>query len=314
MFKQILVPLDGSPLAEQALGEASLIARHAGGHLDVILVHQSKSVRGVATDPDEEQQLEKDHAYLETIVAGLPNGAAVAATHALLRGEDVVETISARAHDLMADLIVITSHGRTGLSRTLLGSVADALIRTAAIPVLMLRSQSRKKDRAAAPHNFQRILVLLDGSKESQGVLSAAASLGAASNADLVLLRVVQPMPLATANAGIPFGIPDIGIPSAMSLVEDPQATEERRAAAMNDLSQIAATLDRSGTSNVETHVAIAEHVAPSIIDFVAAHDIDVVAMCTHGRGASRLFMGSVADKVLQGTHLPMLMYRPNGK
>ncbi len=310
MFKQLLVPVDGSPLAEQALGPAAYIARRSGGRLDIVRVHQPLPVTDFADDSVDQALMQAEHAYLESIADEVTSGSTTPVTHVLLRG-DVVDMICARATDRHADLIVITTHGRTGLSRSWLGSVADGLIRHAHVPVLLLRAQSRKADHNAAQHPFRRILVLLDGSSESEEVLSAATTLAAVDQSDVVLLRIVQPLPSSTAYAGMPFGIPDIGIPVALAVVEDTPATEALYASAMHELEQIKARLNGAGT-NVETHVEVAEHIAQGIIDFTAEHDIDTIAMCSHGRGASRLFVGSVADKVLRATHLPILLHRPD--
>ena len=175
----------------------------------------------------------------------------------------------------------------------------------------MLRAQSRKEDRKLSHQPFRRILVLLDGSKDAEEIIAASLSLAERDNAGLVLLRVVPPLHLSSAQAGSPFGMPGIGIPSVLALVEDVQATEESRAAAMHELGQVATRLFLAGATQIETHVKVAEHVAEAIGEFVAAHDIDAIAMCSHGRCASRLLMGSVADKVLRATHGSVLLYRP---
>ena len=312
MFTQLVVPVDGSPLAEQALGPAASIARHTGGRVDIVRVHQPPFIAGLANESAEQRILDTEDAYLEMIVDEVFRATAIRATHALLTGK-VIEMICARASDLKADLIVMTSHGRTGLSRSWLGSVADGLIRHTDVPVLMLRSQSRKEDRQLSHRSFRRILVLLDGSKDAEEILSASMSLAVSDNASLVLLRVVQPIPLPTSQAGSPFGMPDIGIPAVLAVVEDVQATEESRAAALHQLNEVASRLALCGATQIESHVSVAIHVAEAIGEFAATHYIDAIAMCSHGRGASRLLMGSVADTVLRATHVPVLLYRPAG-
>jgi len=70
-------------------------------------------------------------------------------------------------------------------------------------------------------------------------------------------------------------------------------------------------TVLQSGGLEVDWRVVVAPHIARAILDFVSAHEIDVIAMSTHGRGASRLLIGSVADKVLRGSEVPLLLRRP---
>ena len=98
---------------------------------------------GLGNESADQHLLEHEHTYLETIADEFSSGGAVPATHALLTGK-VVAMNWAGASDVTADLIVMTSHGPTGLSRTWLGNVADGLIRHTDVPVLILRPQSRK--------------------------------------------------------------------------------------------------------------------------------------------------------------------------
>jgi nucleotide-binding universal stress UspA family protein len=304
MFKKLLVPLDGSPLAEQALGAAAAIARASGAQIDVVLVHQPVPFAAFADAPWETEQAKDEEEYLATIAAELGSGASVSATHALLHGE-VIETICARVRDIQADLIVMTSHGRTGLSRTWLGSVADGVLRRSAIPVLMLRPLETRVDRRAAQHLFQRILVPLDGSALAQAILPTASELARCGNARLALLRVVQPVPLVPPDAGAPFVY--------STAIQDEPATKRLVAEAEQQLTQEAHTLTDQGFSDVKTRVVVAAHVAQAIIDFAAGNGVDAIAMSTHGRGASRLLVGSVSDKVLRASALPMLLRRPIG-
>ena len=117
MFRKLLVPLDRSALAEQALGPAAAIARGSKAEIDVVLVHQQISLDGFPSAPWNEAQAEDEERYLAPIADELKSGGSVPTTHAVVRG-DVIEAIRARAHDVKADLIVMTSHGRTGLSVT----------------------------------------------------------------------------------------------------------------------------------------------------------------------------------------------------
>jgi nucleotide-binding universal stress UspA family protein len=304
MFKKLLVPLDRSPLAEQAIGQAVAIARASHAAVDVVLVNHPVPYSGFDAAPLNEALWKVEHKYIETITDEISSGGVVPATHSIMSG-DVVGMICQRAHDVDADLVVMTSHGRTGLSRAWLGSVADGVLRRSAIPVLMLHPVETTTDRRAAHHLFKRILVPLDGSALSMEILASAAALARCSNARILLLRVVQPVPL-------------IALDVDMALMYPPLTLDEVLTARVSDeagkyLADVKRTLAKEGITDVETHVMLGGRVPQVIIDFAHGHDVSAIAMSTRGRGASRLFVGSVADKVLRASGLPILLQHPIG-
>jgi len=301
MFRQILVPLDRSALGEQALGRAASIARAAHATLDVVLVHEPLPFGVYADIPWHADQWDDEQRYLDTIVQELASGAAISVSHNVLRGP-TADMISQRAREVDADLIVMTSHGRTGLNRLWLGSTADAVIRRSHIPVLALRPVENKTRRDAT-QPFSKILVPLDGSALSADALSPATSLAQCSSARLVLLRVVQPVPLIGVDAGLPY--------TYAAQIPDAVATEEVVNEAKQQIAEVARRLHAESGLEVDTFVVVEPGIAQAIIDFARGHDIDAIAMSTHGRGASRLLLGSVADKVLRASGLPMLLNRP---
>jgi nucleotide-binding universal stress UspA family protein len=211
--------------------------------------------------------------------------------------------ICRRIGDVHADVVVMASHGRTGLSRAWLGSVADGVLRHSTVPVLMLRPIEGKTRRDAAHHLFKRILVPVDGSALSTEVFAAGTSLAKCSGARVWLLRVFQPIPLISTEAGVPYAY----VPT---LIDDP-ATKRVADEAKDQLHEIARRLHEESGAEIDPQMIIEPRVAPAILDFARAHEIDVIAMSTHGRGMSRFLLGSVADKVLRGSGLPMLLYRP---
>ncbi len=301
MFKRLLVPLDRSPLAEQALGQAAAIARSSHAAVDVILVHEPLAFAGFADVPWNADQWGDEENYIATIAEEVLSGAVVPISYAIQRGAPA-ETISHRAIDIDADLIVMTSHGRTGLSRAWMGSIADGVIRRSSVPVLLLRPIEGKSRYEAAHHLFKKILVPLDGSVWASDILSAAIALAESGDGRLVVLRVVQPVPLVIADGNMPFAYPPP--------IADEIATKRLVAEAKEQVVSLARRSRQNGTE-IEPHVVVAAHVAQAILDFVRAHDIDAIAMSTHGRGASRLLIGSVADKVLRGSDIPLLLRRP---
>lgn len=304
MFRKLLVPLDRSPLAEQAVGPAAAIARASHAAIALVLVHQPLPFAGFNDEPWNAEQWSDEEKYLEWIAGELVTGASVAATYAVVRGE-AVDSICKQAWDVDADLIVMTSHGRTGLSRAWLGSVADGVLRHSSVPVLMLRPVENKADRLAAHHLFKHVLVPLDGSALAGDILPSAVALARCSGAHVTLLRVVQPVPLMTVDVDMAFAYPPF--------VQDDQATAQLVEDAKQQLDEVSRRVADDAGVPVEAHVVVAPRVAQAIIDFAAGHQVDAITMTTHGRGASRFFLGSVADKILRGSGLPLLLHRPIG-
>lgn len=306
MFKKLLVPLDRSPLAEQAVGTAVAIAREAHAAIDLVLVHE----RPFGIEPRSSLDLTNwhdDDEYLATIATEVQASVDLPVTHAVPTGNPV-EMICARAHAEGVDLIVMTSHGRTGLSRAFLGSVADGVVRQSAVPVLLLRVAEQKpvtRPIRALPL-FRRILVPLDGSAFSADVLMSAADLARCGNGKLLLLRVVPPVPKVAAD--VPLGS------SAALLAEvDEIATRTLVEQAHDDLVGVVRSLARTGIADVETAVVLDPRVSRAIIDHANHHRADAIAMSTHGRGATRLVVGSVADKVMRNAKMSILLRRPVG-
>jgi nucleotide-binding universal stress UspA family protein len=304
MFKRILIPLDLSPLAEQAIGRAVAIARASKAEIDLVSVHQPMPFGGFNDAPWNPDLKLDEHKYLETVAAEVTSGSSVPATHAILKGE-AVDMICKRAWDVDADLIVMTSHGRTGLSRVWFGSVADRVLRHSAVPVLMLRPVDGKKRADAARHLFKHVLIPLDGSAFATDILPSAVALAKCSDARVTLLRVIEPIPLLVYGEALPLTYPP--------LVQDETATNRLVAEATEELAGIARGLREQGIGLVDAEVVVAGHVAQTIVEFARTHDVDAIAMSTHGRGASRFLMGSVADKVLRASGLPLLLHRPLG-
>jgi nucleotide-binding universal stress UspA family protein len=303
MFKTLLVPLDGSALAEQSLGQAAAIARATGAAIDLVTVHQPPAKDGYGAAPGDDRSWSDQHAYLETVASELAADGSIRASHAMLSG-DPDEMISRRAADVEADLIVITSHGRTGFSRAWFGSVADGLVRRGPAPVLILRPIAGDARRVAAPRLFNHVLVPLDGSALAAEILPTAIDLARCSHARITLLGVVQPIP---ASAVDPMTL----LPYAVVIIDD-HVTKRRVEAANKDLNELSTRLaaDGGGLESVEANVVVADNVAHGIVEFARSHDVDLVAISTHGRGTSRYFVGSVADKVLRASGLPILLRR----
>jgi nucleotide-binding universal stress UspA family protein len=303
MFKKVLVPLDRSPLAEEAVGQAAAIARRSNAAIDFVMVHTSLPYDGLTDATMYDEMWKDDLKYVESIAREVEAGGGLTATFAVPKG-DVIDGICARAIEVDADLIVMTSHGRTGLSRAWLGSVADGVMRHGKSPVLMLRPVESKSDRFAARKPFTHMMVTLDGSTLSEEILSPALALARCEDLKLSLVRVVQPVPMPVVDITLSVGY--------AAQTPDPQITKQLVDDARLQMAGMAKRLKAQGFK-VDTEVVVNPFVAQAILDFADDHAVDVIAVSSHGRGASRLVFGSVADKLVRASGCAVLVQRPVG-
>ena len=301
MYDTIILPLDGSRFAELAIPTAADIARRTGADLVLVRVHESYLYEDMDYLLAEDQSRRDQDEYLAQIAERVEAEFSLEAERSLLEGP-IVPSICKFTEALQSPLIVISTHGRTGFSRLWLGSVADAIARHASSPVLMLRHDAAAVSAGASPHLVKRVLVPLDGSDLAETALAPATALTQHYGARLTLLRVVTPLVVPAPVYALPLVLPP-------ERFEDTEAA--RFDAAKNYLVAIAARLrleDRDLL--VETDARIGESVAPTILQGAEARQIDTVVMATHGRGASRLMVPSVADKILRGGPEAVLLVR----
>jgi nucleotide-binding universal stress UspA family protein len=303
MARAILVPLDGSAFSEQALPVAEKLACGADVVLHIVRIHVRPthaplSLEGMpVTDPDQDaQQWEAERAYVMRVAARLSGSGHYTRT-AVLHGP-VSEILDIYARLNLVDLIVMSTHGRSGLARAWMGSVADALVRSSRIPVLLVRPVKDGAPAAPSP-GTPRILIALDGSRLAEEVMEPALELGRALDADFTLVRVVNPLGLAGDLSAV--------LPPAMVKA----VAAQHEAEASSYLTEIAWWLRDRGL-RVETRVLMSESPADAILTDAVRHRADFLAMATHGRsGLPRLLMGSVAGRVLSGSKVPLLLCRP---
>jgi nucleotide-binding universal stress UspA family protein len=199
----------------------------------------------------------------------------------LLGGAPVTDALHEHAEAVGCDLVVMTTHGRSLLSRAWLGSVTDSFVRRASMPVLLVRPGEGEPARAVEPV-FRHMLIPLDGSALAEQILPFAAALGIPTETTYTLLQVVAPVVLGYA-------------PYAHTVGLDERVLDEMRAEARAYLEEIAGRLRAQG-AQVRTAVVVGEP-ALAILDYAGEHGADLVALSTHGRGGlARLLLGSVAD------------------
>lgn len=304
MYSHVLLPVDGSSFSEQAIPYAGAIARRAGARLHVVLVHTplARHAADIAVTPLfgewEDRFREREARYLEDLVERL-RADGLDAVASRPEGDVAPRLIERAKKD--ADLLVMATHGRGGLERAWLGSVADEVVHHVRLPVLLVPAQA---DQAApADAAFEHVLVATDGSKAADAATRQAAEFARLFAARLTLLRVVS----------VPAGLTSPYIPHAAQL--DQEATESRREEAVKFLDGVAAELGKkAGGPKLETRVELAYHPARGILDAIGELRCDLVALGTHRRSRlARVVLGSVADKVVRASPVPVLVGHADG-
>jgi nucleotide-binding universal stress UspA family protein len=286
-YRRLLVPLDGSELSEQALGCARSLAALVGG--DLILA-RAASARPAAGEPaqGEKEAVAEAEVYLERLAATLRPGLPVELSVPVGDPADQLAQVAA-SHQV--DLIVMSTHGRSGLRRMMLGSVATALLQRTRLPILLVRAGLGATAWSEAP---RRILVPLDGTEQAERALGPVGDLARLVGAELTLLEVVGlPLPVA----------------GSYDLIVTPESDATLAEQARSYLAEQAAALRARGLT-VRTEVLIGGPAA-AIVETAAAGQHDLIAMATHARGGfDRLLLGSVADDVLRNAQAPVLLLR----
>lgn len=303
MYRSILVPLDGSRFAEFALPFAASIAKLTGAALHLVRVHlpiRDTAIPGIAELDAELRAGER--ADLERVARQLQQERGLGSMVSL-EDDPAGHAICERARAVGAELIVMTTHGRTGFSRFWIGSVADAVVRDAGVPVLLLRPRPSALP-VEGDHLFSDILLPLDGSEAAESIIPHALALGSLGGARYTLLRVVQP-----------YVAPVVAFPDVPTPMLDEQVLEGSMECARKYLATTADRMRASdGSVDVRTEVVVHELPAMAVLDHLQHGMFDLVALTTHGRGLRRFVLGSVADKLLRGAVVPLLSYRPSAK
>jgi nucleotide-binding universal stress UspA family protein len=302
MYHSILVPLDGTRFAEAVLPAAVRLTRTAHGRLHLLLAHQPSAVlvggaEVAAPNLGLDQTLvAEEETYLSGIVTRLGEvGSGQISSHRL--DGPAGDAICTEASRINADLIVMASHGRSALGRFWLGSVSNHVIRHAGVPVLLVHPN--RAARALEPRSGGGILVALDLSQFAEAVLEPVVHLATLLQAHVTLLHVVEPNYYSVGPA-MPYPVE-----------QDATITEIRRADAQGRLDEVADRLRRRGLG-ASARVLIGPSAAAGVLEAMEDSRYDVVAMTTHGAGGMRrLFIGSVADKVIRSVGKPVLVLRP---
>lgn len=299
-MKKILIPLDGSELSDRVL----LNVRRFLLGLDlaqVVLLRvvepMRPSVAAREERPDSRRSpahisLRKESArrHLEPICAALREEGVEASAHVLMG--DPADVILRRATSEQPDLVAMATHGRTGISRWIRGSVAERVLRRCPVPLLLYNPEEAEGHTQGI--QIRKILVPLDGSAHSASVIPLVENFANRYGSGVQLMRVIQPPPLPAAE-----------FPS--SVIVPLTLTDKEARASLEDH---AARLQDAGIE-VSISTPLAMSPARAILDAVEANDIDLIAMTTHGStGLDRWLLGSVAELVARHSPCPLLIKR----
>ena len=300
MAVQILVPLDGSPYAEQALPYAVTLSRALAAELLLLGAvsippdtQQLLRKAGIRTEALQEQ-LEEEAACHLGEVAGQLRRSGLAARHVVQSGP-AAESILGYAERMEIRQIVMAAHGYTGPNRWTHGSVAERVLQSASVPVLLVPVPDAGSGDLRPHSNCRHILVPLDGSARAERVLPAVIPIASSLRCKVTLLQVpiVYLSGWMTGEGVLP--------------VHGILAAAEQDALAY--LNHVATYLQQQGV-DVSTATQVGA-VAEAIIQYAQASEVDLIAMCTHGRtGRRRWTLGSVSDRVLRAGKFPILLVR----
>lgn len=287
MYKKILVPLDGSNLAEQVLPFVHCLAKADDIPIELL----------TAADPNARPPFwpaEADKSYLKKVSQTyFPAARRIATAVEIGKPGDVIVN---RAKDDPGSLIAMSTHGMSGMRRWILGSVASKVVQTVTNPLLLVRSVEGVD--ASAPVDLKTIFVPLDGSGLAEKVLPQVIELAGSMKLEVHLLRVYTlPVNAFVATDGV--------------IAQGPAPfRQELRNEAETYLGGKAAQLRAHGVEQIMT-TALEGDPASEIIDIARNTANNLIAMSTHGRsGIGRWVLGSVAEKVVQHSRDPVLLIR----
>ena len=307
----ILVPLDGSALAEQILPYVRALAPLLNVQIHLLEVvpepaHELVSSGGLvllyggdALERDQSRQrweLEEAFARAETYIGAQTSRLEDAdlVVHSNIVGGQPAQVIVDLARETHTKLVAMATHGRGGLQRWALGSVADRVAQASAVPVLLVR---------ATPHptpvdfGLKHILVPLDGSELARQALPLACELAQAARAKITLIQAISPK-IEGYPSLLTQPLPGYGV-----------ILNALRVAAQQELEQVAGQIRQP---DVAVEIAVVTgHAAEIIVDEAAKRAASMIVMATHGYGGLRRWaLGSVADQVLHASNLPLMLVR----
>jgi nucleotide-binding universal stress UspA family protein len=292
-IRRILWPTDFSSGAERAFPYAVALASWHEAELHVLSVQEPEAVDA---DGSQSHPLSQDALTRLLMDDGEPPQHVDLDTLSVVqeqrKGDSAPETIVSYADEYDIDLVVAGTHGRRGLRRLLIGSVAEEILRTAPCPVLTVRD----KDDSTPAWVVRNILVPIDFSDASLNALRHAKELALTHGAQITLLHAVEEVVYPSAYGIEPANLPG---PQVIDRVEENLA-------------------DLARTEIGYEHVVVQANLgyAPStILDYTQEHEVDLITIATHGRsGLERMLLGSVTERVVRRAPAPAFVVKSFGK
>jgi nucleotide-binding universal stress UspA family protein len=303
MFSKILVPLDSSDLAEYALRPAIALAQKAEG--SVLLLHvltpktvvipelpevMAQSMYSYDVSFSQEEAAGRD--YLGGIQQNIAQGYDSISWSARVENGDPASMIVDVAQEEGVGLIVMSTHGYSGVTRWMLGSVTERVLRHASCPVLVVRSQEA----------IRHVLVTLDGSPLAESSLPLGFAVALGLGAVITLLRVDTESDYLDEREIVALEANEPGLGNRYRQRFADTAAHYLQGLAVGGLAM-----------GLQVHTAVRSgKTAQTILQFVEQNDVDLIVMSTHGRsGLARWRYGSVTEKVLHGASCAILINRP---
>ena len=294
MYTRILVPLDGSETAEKALPYARAFAGNLKVPVELLGVidisHYASGDRVRYLDALIDAAILRNQEYLKRVATTFA-GARVEST---VEGGAPAEAIVTKAAGNKGTLIVMATHGRSGLKRWLLGSIAEKVLRGASNPALLVRASGETETEGEVTPT--RIIVPLDGSELAEAALTTVVELARALKLKVVLLRA--------------YSVKAIMYSDEDNLHDSNEIATELKNEATRYLDHWAGRLKSEGCADVLPIVSEGD-AAETIIEVAEGAPNSLIAMCTHGRsGVKRWVLGSVTEKVIRHAGNPVLVLR----
>lgn len=303
MYERILVPLDGSKLAEVALAYAEEIAERSGSRVTLMYVSE------LAGGPSQRM----NESYIQNLIVTTKQAAkkkqgSVAIQEfkldsKILTGHPAEEIVD-YAQKENIDLIVMSTHGKTGIKRWTIGSVADKVVKAASKPVMLIRAKGDRSDMREKDL-LDKVLVPLDGSKGSEAVIPYIEELASKLKMEVTFLQALELSYYVTSETQL-------------------KQLDTLRASAQVYIESMAARFRQKGISAKAEVREISQGptgTAEEIMKVANEIQADIVAMSTRGRGSSEErpgerveSLGSVAEKMVNSGNTPLFLVRPEPK
>jgi nucleotide-binding universal stress UspA family protein len=299
MYRRILVPLDGSELAEQVVPYARLLGRSLKANIELLRITEpvppevGDILRGKYPHEIAAGLQHRAKQYLDKILPTAAKGGLKVSS--LVEEGSAAEVIVKTAEGQPATLIAMSTHGRSGVTRWVMGSVTDKVLHAATNPLLIIRP--REGAVVVREPQVENIIAPLDGSPIAEQALPHVVALAKALRAKVTLVRVVP-------TTAYYLGMMDYPSAAYQELLDAEEETAGKY------LGEIAAKLRGDGVSIAAEKLGRGD-AAGAILDLAGVTPNLLVALTTHGRsGVGRFVLGSVADRVVRHVGAPVLVIR----